>query len=256
MVVIAVPAAETQNPPARPDNRRVTGPLLAVLIVAAVFVIAACMGACGTSRAPAYPIPDEDYSHLGLSEAEAATLLSLERVDDYPLYTMRNYAEYDYAEYALGQPVTSGSTLQAGGSHSGPWGCSLFAALADPAAGIFGRNFDWQFSPALLLFADPHDGYASAAMVDIAYLGVDGSADLSSQPIGDLMKLLDAPYIPFDGLNSAGLVIGMAAVPRGDIADDPNKETVGSLGAIRVMLDKAATVEEAVDQLKICLKAK
>jgi hypothetical protein len=86
-------------------------------------------------------------------------------------------------------------------------------------------------------------------MVDIAYLGFDGSTDLTSLSIGDVERLLDARYIPFDGLNSAGLAVGMAAVPPGKVPDDPKKETVGSLGAIRVMLDKAATVGEALDLL-------
>ena len=35
---------------------------------------------------------------------------------------------------------------------------------------VYGRNFDWQYSPALLLFTNPPDGYASVSMVDIEYL--------------------------------------------------------------------------------------
>ncbi len=32
------------------------------------------------------------------------------------------------------------------------WGCSLFAFFSDPQAMLYGRNFDWEYSPALLLF--------------------------------------------------------------------------------------------------------
>ncbi len=211
--------------------------LLAALVSASIFA------ACGGAEAPAFPVPDEDYSHLGLSDAEAAGLLSLEQIDDYPLYTMHHYAEYDYEEYDALSAVPSETAM--------PWGCSLFAALSDSASRIFGRNFDWEFSPALLLFAHPGEGYTSVAMVDIAYLGFAGdlSQNLTARPIEDLVGLLDAPYIPFDGLNEAGLVIGMAAVAPGNMPVDPEKETIGSLGAIRVMLDKAATVEEALDIL-------
>lgn len=206
-------------------------------------VLSLTLAACATAEVATFPVPDADYSHLGLSDAEAAGLLSLEQIDDYPLYTMHHYAEYGYEEYDALPATLSEATM--------PWGCSLFAALSDPDARIFGRNFDWRFSPALLLFAHPADGYASVAMVDIAYLGFAGelASDLTARPLEELGGLLDAPYIPFDGLNEVGLVIGMAAVAPGNMPVDPEKETIGSLGAIRVMLDKAATVDEALEVL-------
>ena len=55
------------------------------------------------------------------------------------------------------------------------WTCSLFAALGDDQEFKFGRNFDWEYSPGLLLFTNPLDGYASVSMVDIAYLGFEVS---------------------------------------------------------------------------------
>ncbi len=47
-------------------------------------------------------------------------------------------------------------------------------------------------------------------------------------------------------MNEVGLVVGMAAVPPGNMRPDPGKETIGSLGIIREMLDHAANVDEAV----------
>ncbi len=122
-------------------------------------------------------------------------------------------------------------------------------ALADPESQLFGRNFDWMYSPAVLLFTDPPDGYAAAALVDIAFLGFEGSLslDLADRPLDELVPLLSTPHIPFDGLNETGLAIAMAAVDPGDVPVDPDKETIGSLGIMRLVLDKAATVEEAVD---------
>ncbi len=238
----------------------------AVVALVLLFGLAACASdeapaAPLSDQAPALPLsdegsispppPDEDYTHPGLSDAEAAGLLSLEQVDDYPLYTMHHYAAYDYEEYEASAPIESRVLIDALDGNQETWGCSLFVTFADLDARVFGRNFDWRFSPALLLFTDPADGYASAAMVDITYLGFDGdqAENLTTKPLSDLMGLLDAPYIPFDGLNEAGLVIGMAAVPPGHVPVDPNKDTIGSLGAIRVVLDKAATVEEALELL-------
>ena len=219
-------------------------------LIAILFLSLAACRTVETSPQPTLPVEDqirpvqqsEDYVLSGLTENEVATLLSLTEIDAYPLYTMHYYASYDkladlqpaYA-YPLGANVS--------------WACSLFAALSNPENQLYGRNFDWEYSPALLLFTDPSDGYASTTMVDIAYLGFTGdqSRNLSEKPLQELVSLLDAPYIPFDGINEAGLVIGMAAVPAGKVPTDPLKDTLGSLGIIRVVLDNAANVDEALE---------
>ena len=51
-------------------------------------------------------------------------------------------------------------------------------------------------------------------------------------------------------MNDAGLVIGMAAVPPGNVQADPGKETIGSLGVIREMLDYASSVDEALEIMR------
>ncbi len=186
--------------------------------------------------------PEVAAEDLGLTPDEFASLTSLEEVDDYPLYVMHRYAP----EPLLAQSVGVGGVAAA---QAPGWGCALFAAVADPDSMVFGRNFDWEFSPALLLFNHPDDGYDSVAMVDIEYLGFPGDAaqDLTDQPLGDLVGLLEAPRIPFDGMNEAGLVVGMAAVPATPVPSDPSRATVDSLGVIRVALDTAATVGEAIE---------
>jgi predicted choloylglycine hydrolase len=101
----------------------------------------------------------------------------------------------------------------------------------------------------VLLFTDPPDGYASVSMVDIAYLGFEGTraSGLIDLPLLEQASLLDAPYLPFDGMNEQGLAVGMAAVPPGYMRPDPDKGTVGSLMIIRKMLDYASNVDEAVE---------
>ncbi len=183
----------------------------------------------------------------GLTQEQFTTLSSLQKVDDYPLYMMtytgayRQHVENSWFE----KSVDSGASPPA-------WACSLFTVLLDEDNLLYGRNFDWQFSPALLLFTDPPDGYASVSMVDIEYLGFDSAVigNIADLPIDERTSLLDAPYLPFDGMNEYGLAIGMAAVPSGHMQPDANKETIGSLGIIRQMLDHARTVDEAVNIMK------
>jgi hypothetical protein len=102
----------------------------------------------------------------------------------------------------------------------------------------------------MLLFTTPSDGYASVAMVDIAYLVPDEQDEkLADLPISEREALLEAPFWPFDGLNEMGLSIGMAAVPESEMPFDPTKETIDSLRVIREVLDHAADVDEALSIL-------
>ncbi len=186
----------------------------------------------------------------GLSDEEATTLNSLEQVDDYPLYTMHYYGAYEQrASSAEGVEWLAEANLKV---LPPAWACSLFAALGDADNMLYGRNFDWEYSPAMLLFTDPPDGYASVSMVDIAYFGFEGAkaGSLTDLPLIERQALLYTPLWPFDGLNEHGLAIGMAAVPPGNVHPGPGKKTIGSLMVIRQMLDHASNVDEALSILQ------
>ena len=202
-----------------------------------------------TSKSSPRPAEPTSSISAGLSENQITTLNSLQKIDNYPLYTMHysgSYSQFELPSGAYGSEpwrVYEDSTKTSAG-----WACSLFAVFADTTNMYFGRNFDWEFSPALLLFTDPPEGYASVSMVDITYLGFsdDQVKSLTDLPLNDRKSLLRAPNWPFDGMNERGLAIGMAAVPPGDMLPDPNKETIGSLQIMRQILDRAANVDQAI----------
>jgi len=202
---------------------------------------------------PATTVPTDENRADGLSDEEIATLGSLEQVDDYPLYTMHYHGVYNQGvssaegvEWLVSANMPSPNL--AASPPTSTWACSLFAALGDADNMLYGRNFDWEYSPAVLLFTDPPGGYAAVSMVDIAYLGFEGTkaGTVADLPLIERRALLNAPFMPFDGMNEHGLVVGMAAVPPGGMHPDPNKETIGSLMVIRKMLDHASNVDEAV----------
>ena len=215
-----------------------------------LFMLASC--AAPQTQATPIPTPLADPNGM-LSEQEAATLGSLELVDDYPLYKMRYIGSYSgraNLDKTPGSVKAFEHLVQ--GSCQAAWGCSLFATLSDEKNRLFGRNFDWRFSPALLLFIEPGDGYASVSMVDMEYLGFEGdrSRNLIDLSLEERQPLLDAPFLPFDGMNEKGLAVGMAAVPAENMPFDPQKKTIDELRAIREILDHAGTVEEAIDILR------
>jgi hypothetical protein len=227
-------------------------------IVPAIWLLAACgipgspvMTPITLPETTPVTLPTAISPHEGLSGNEVKTLNSLKKVDDHPLYTMHYYGDYiaGVSDNVSNRkvPVTDQPVKEPSSSGTN-WACSLFAALGNKADLFYGRNFDWDYSPALLLFTDPPGGYASVSMVDIAYLGIEGKSakTLLNLPFEERQLLLDAPSLPFDGMNERGLVIGMAAVPAGQMLPDPARVTIGSLLVIRNILDHARDVNEAV----------
>jgi hypothetical protein len=172
------------------------------------------------------------------------TLTSLRQLDDHPLYMMRYYGPYT-SEVLLRSGIEE-AVYERIRQMAMPEACTCFAGLSAEGDRVFGRNFDWDDHPALLLFTDPPNGFASVSVVDIYYLGYDAEG---RSEIGSAALLL-APLLPFDGMNEAGLAVGMMAVPHAWDKDDPQKPTVESLRAIRMLLDRASNTEQAIALLQ------
>ena len=173
------------------------------------------------------------------------SLLTFRQVDDYPLYVMHLYEDYRFDDW-LKTGTLADAALPLGLRPTAEnWACTCFSAFGQPGQAILGRNFDWYIHPALLLFTHPPHGYDSVSMVDVSYLGFDTDEPSWS----DRLRLLNAPYIPFDGMNERGLAVGMMAVPSARAGSDSRRVTVDSLAAIRLLLDKAQSVDEALSLL-------
>jgi hypothetical protein len=169
------------------------------------------------------------------------TLASFQKIDDHPLYQMTYYGDYGFDQYIL-QGMEGGNNQNS----KDRWGCTCFTASNEAGEFIFGRNFDWYDHPAIILFTDPPNGYASISMVDISYLGFDNDYPTEEEK----QNLLTAPYLPFDGMNEKGFAVGMMAVPSSQIYYDPDKVTLSSLEIIRLLLDYSQNIDEAIDLVK------
>ena len=138
-------------------------------------------------------------------------------------------------------------------------GCSAFAAQeADGKGFLMGRNYDFRhFTPdnksylptsAILVRTAPEGGKKSISMVDGLNLGFgqgfynDGKTDLS--------MLMALPYAALDGINEDGFAIGVLALNEKQTNQQTGKQRIGTTVAIRMMLDKASTVREAIEMLK------
>ncbi len=169
------------------------------------------------------------------------TVASLEKVDDFPLYTMRFYGEYFFDYFA--EQGTEWPLYQKFYKMANPDACTSLAALNPEGDSVFGRNFDWQHRTSLLLFTEPPNGYASVSMVDLYYLGLEGMQDI---PWSKRFILLASPYATIDGMNECGVAIAQNAVPKRNTPKDPNKPTLLNSQIIRLVLDHAKDVDQAL----------
>jgi hypothetical protein len=178
---------------------------------------------------------------------ERSTLDTLRRLDDFPFYEMHYLGDYGFAEYLeRGGGAVEGGNLYRSTHVDQRWACTGFAALGEAGEKLVGRNFDWYHHPALVLFTHPPDGYASVSMVDISYLGIgEQFPDEEKQ-----QALLRAPFLPFDGMNENGLAVGMMAVAHAEGGHDAQKMTLDDLEVIRLLLDYARDVPEAIELLQ------
>ena len=173
------------------------------------------------------------------------TLASLQKVDDFPLYVMRYHGTYFFdlfveegIEWGPYKKIYEGVN---------PSACTSFAALNAAGDAVFGRNFDWQHRSSLVLFTQPPNGYASVSMVDLYYLGFEGMQEI---PWGKRLPLLATPYATIDGMNECGVAMSQNAVPRRKTPIDPNRPTLLNSQMIRLVLDHAKDVDEALDLIQ------
>ncbi|MEJ3651540.1 carcinine hydrolase/isopenicillin-N N-acyltransferase family protein [Actinomycetes bacterium KLBMP 9759] len=204
----------------------------AVLLALLAVLVGACAPAAPDAAREEAPTAAR-FEPLRQSPAEIdATVASLRQLDDHPLYEMTYHGDY-VPTVPLVPPDL--------GVEAPDWACSLIALPSG-----FARNFDWDPGPAMVVRSDPPAGYASVSVVDLTTsLGLRGSPDLADP--ATRRALAHAVLVPFDGMNEKGLVVGMAATPEAQLPlPTADKPVVGSLRVVRMMLDRAATVEEAV----------
>ena len=131
------------------------------------------------------------------------------------------------------------------------YGCSSFCAQSQNGDIIFGRNFDMDSansSSYLIVHTAPENGYESYSTVNLSFLGV----SVPKEPVDSTSPLLLAPYVPLDGVNSAGLAICVLQLNFPEIHEIGSGTDMTSTTIIRNVLDNAATVEEAIAIFEDC----
>ena len=183
-------------------------------------------------------------------DAVQKTISSLEKVSEFPFYTMTYYIDYHFDEFLEtgDRPDTPSDIIftQHGDYHA----CTCVSA-AEGINRVFGRNQDSYggVTVALLLFTDPPDGYASLSMVWTPCLEYDRNHLPDSTEYEE--NLILAPYYSTEGMNEKGVAIADMSVPYADPPYDPEKVTIYVPDLVRLVLDYAENVESAITLISL-----
>ena len=182
-----------------------------------------------------------------LDSLQLSTLTSMEKLAD-DLFLMDYRADYHFDSFkdvGTGDITFEDFTFKYLDKvpSAEPWACSAFM-VKNYRQTLVGRNFDWENIPGMILFTSPDSAYRSLSMVPIDLL-----LNESAISVEDNKKLLWAPYFPVEGINERGLVVAELAV-EGEKVYDQGKISMFSLQLIRLMLDYAANLDEAVEMLE------
>ncbi|MDE7106400.1 MAG: linear amide C-N hydrolase [Anaeroplasmataceae bacterium] len=127
--------------------------------------------------------------------------------------------------------------------------CSAFTAELENGDRVFGRNYDFARTNTCIVKTNPSHGYKSVSTIDLQFLGLDTDKDVTG--LMNRITALAAPFVPLDGINEKGVSCAIFMSYQGKeetIATNQNtdKPDITSTTMLRLILDYAATVEEAV----------
>lgn len=187
---------------------------------------------------------------------ELKTITHIEKVNNYPFYKM------DYAgDYGLDELLENGVSSDAELAQFATkkllkgipikinvpnLGCTTFNVETKDHDHLFARNFDLTKDPTMIVKTHPKNGYKSISMVNPGIIGIkDGNISKLSKKV----MLLVAPYIPLDGINEKGVSIAVLRLPDKPTNQKTNKTDITTTIAIRMVLDRASSVNQAVKLL-------
>ena len=126
------------------------------------------------------------------------------------------------------------------------FGCSAFSITAENDV-LMGRNYDFKNdTSSMLVYCAPKNGYRSVAFAALDNVG----ANAPESSLKQKLAALTAPFVCLDGLNEKGVSIAVLTLDSEPTFQQTGKPVIATTLAIRLVLDRASTTQEAVDLLR------
>lgn len=187
----------------------------------------------------------------------AASIREVARSEDgYGIYAMDVTYDYDIDRIERSGYEDSAGYVQAVLAESLPFvpvhidvpsfGCSALQVQTVDGMWLTGRNYDFKRDTSMMLVhCTPKDGYESIAFAALDNIGVvDSTTSLVKR-----LACLTTPFICLDGINSQGVTVSVLTLDSKPTAQHTGKPKLSTSLVMRLVLDRAATTDEAVDLL-------
>ncbi len=188
-----------------------------------------------------------------LFNQEIQTMMSIKKISVKPAYEVTYHGDYQLDRYlsagakdwnGLFNFVNENLCHGVGKMIYGTYGCSSFSAKTPEGDYILARNLDTEIAVPSVIRTDPKGKNKTIGVANLHVAGWKENSALSKTTV------LTSPYFTFDGMNAYGVAIASLTVPTGSRVDaDENKVTIHDLTVDRVVMDKAESVEDAIQLL-------
>lgn len=231
------------------------------ILLAALFLITAFAG-CSSTNEGTQSTNDGNYGTSNIQGKEQTKDIVLsEEITELTagLSAVRYTGDYGFDEFLAEGGASSDSEVVSflmenvipdSGSlifDGNPFGCSTLSVKNADGDSLFGRNFDWNTCNAMVIQSHPENGYSSISTVNTDFISMNG---ISLSRLPDQVQALAGLYAPLDGLNEMGLAVSVNMIQdSATIEQNTDKPDITTTTAIRLLLDKAANVDEAIELL-------
>lgn len=189
------------------------------------------------------------------------TVASVKKISNAPAYQMNYYGSYELDKY-LQHGVSNAdeyrsflSTTLAGGActfFGGAHGCSAFFAKTPDGDLILARNLDTTVGKGCVLKTDGTDGSKVLAMSNLEWIWYNENEPYEPKDeltFSNKLMSIASPYAVTDGMNEYGLTVSLFSADGSHSTIDENKTNLLDYSIPIVLLNKAKTVDEAIEVL-------
>lgn len=238
-----------------------------ILCLSFLFVITMLMTGCRERTDDHMPNAENNRTAQTSPDAENVHLISpaseIAELED-GFSAVRYDGDYGFDEFLAGGGASSDgevveylannllSDLNLGDLLGGIFGCSTIAVQSPDGDALFGRNFDWKNCEAMVVESHPENGHASLSTVNMDFISQNVGGGMVGMALNlDEFKTLAALYAPLDGMNEAGLAVSVNMIQDSAVIEqNTDKPDITTTTAIRLLLDKAGSVDEALELLR------
>lgn len=194
--------------------------------------------------------------------SEMAALTTLKQVSNHPYYTM-DYQNFDYSDLTTKEVSDNDGMIKffknkffkgLSGAFPGEYendpvtkGSLSFNSRTSIGAQVRGRIYNSYNTPIMMVTCKPTNGYKSWNIIDMADVGMK-SGESIDQWYDNAFQTIAATYCVSEGINSEFFGVSLVSCPVAE-CDDTSKVNITPFFAVRLLLDRVATVESAIELL-------